>query len=702
MALPRLSRGVAVVCVLAVGSWVPLIASDPPPAAADDGGVIDEQPGGRFVVTGLEHTCVITAASDLLCVGGNSRGQLGTGDTDSVGSTPGSTAAATPVSLGTGRKVAAVTAGDRHTCALLDNSSIKCWGDNQYGQLGYGDTSNRGDQAGEMGSSLPAVALGAGRRPIAVSAGSQHTCALFDSGSIACWGRGAQGRLGTGATSSIGDGPGEMGDALRTVPLGRGRSATAVSGGGLTTCALLDRGDVKCWGYGATGSLGQESLETLGNEPGELGDALRPIKLGRGRSALAISAGYAHVCAVLDDTTLRCWGTSENGALGADNLATTIGATPSSMGDNLRAVPLGTGGGVSGVDVGYDHTCVTFRTTGVACWGANAQGQLGYGDTDDRGDAFDEIPSLQAVDLGAATGLGVSAGHLHTCAALSTGRVSCWGYGGQGQLGTDDIETRGDEPGEMGADLVVADTTDLFPPVPAITIVTVRPVLNIGAVAEYYVYLMPPVTVPAASVRIESNVADCRRATFPETDGMPAYTCTRQLLPSDGAAFTAWFRAVGPNGVSDKDDVTTLINYPPQPDGLIRLGKGRFVGNDVYDYRLVAQGVVGAKPPGRTLRFTARMQNDSDETDRFVVKGQRSTAGVRLRYLSGRSDVTDRVVAGTWTTRSIEPGASRDLTVLATPTKRAVLGAPIVRTITIISRTDALRRDTIAIGVGRL
>ena len=92
------------------------------------------------------------------------------------------------VALGTGRTAVAITAGNYHTCALLDDGSVKCWGYNDYGQLGLGDTADRGVGAGEMGDSLPAVALGTGRTAVAITSGSYHTCALLDDASVKCWG----------------------------------------------------------------------------------------------------------------------------------------------------------------------------------------------------------------------------------------------------------------------------------------------------------------------------------------------------------------------------------------------------------------------------------------------------------------------------------------------------------------------------------
>merc|ERR1719343_673041 len=118
------------------------------------------------------------------------------------------------IDLGTGRSAKALASGYHHTCAIMDNDEVKCWGGNRYGQLGYGDTSNRGDASGEMGDSLAAIDLGTGRSAKALACGSSHTCAILDNGEVKCWGMNGDDQLGYGDTSHRGDGSGEMGDSL--------------------------------------------------------------------------------------------------------------------------------------------------------------------------------------------------------------------------------------------------------------------------------------------------------------------------------------------------------------------------------------------------------------------------------------------------------------------------------------------------------
>ena len=130
----------------------------------------------------------------------------------------------------------------------MDDDSVKCWGGNYNGQLGLGDTNSRGDESNEMGDNLPAVNLGTGRTAKAIATGELHTCALLDDDSVKCWGGNHRGQLGLGDTNSRGDESNEMGDNLPAVNLGTGRTAKAIATGGYHTCALLDNDSVKCWG----------------------------------------------------------------------------------------------------------------------------------------------------------------------------------------------------------------------------------------------------------------------------------------------------------------------------------------------------------------------------------------------------------------------------------------------------------------------
>ena len=263
-------------------------------------------------------SCVIKADKTLKCWGSSSNGQLGKGNKSDLGDAAGEMGAnLTPIDLGTGRKAKAVAVGAFHTCAILDNDTLKCWGKNLNGQLGLGDTNDRGDGAGEMGDSLPVVSLGTGRTAKSLALGLGHSCAILDNNTVKCWGfNSVDGELGLGDTTPRGDDAGEMGDSLPTVNLGTGRTALQISTGGSHTCAVLDNNDLKCWGYNAYGFLGQGHTNSLGDVSTEMGDALLAINLGLGRTAKFVSSGQHFNCAILDNNTVKCWGRNQLGQLG--------------------------------------------------------------------------------------------------------------------------------------------------------------------------------------------------------------------------------------------------------------------------------------------------------------------------------------------------------------------------------------------------
>ena len=98
------------------------------------------------------------------------------------------------INLGAGHAAFAVSSGGSHTCSILDNADLKCWGRGTYGSLGYDSTDNKGDETGEM-ASLGVVNLGVGRTAVAVSAGDRHTCSVLDNAELKCWGQSSNGQL---------------------------------------------------------------------------------------------------------------------------------------------------------------------------------------------------------------------------------------------------------------------------------------------------------------------------------------------------------------------------------------------------------------------------------------------------------------------------------------------------------------------------
>jgi alpha-tubulin suppressor-like RCC1 family protein len=400
-------------------------------------------------VASVGSTCALLSGGAVKCWGYNGAGQLGLGDATPRGDEAGQMGSDLPaVDLGGGQKAIAVSVGISHACALLSGGALKCWGSNAAGELGLGDTVNRGDQLDEMGDALPAVDLGAGRTAVAVSLGWEHTCAVLDDGAIKCWGSGAHGALGLGDSDNRGDQPGEMGDALPPVDLGAGKRAVAVSTSNQHTCALLEGGTVKCWGQNEFGELGLGDTEDRGDQPGEMGDALPAVDLGAGRTAHAVSAGITETtCAVLDGGSVKCWGHNAIGSLGLSD-GEDRGDQPGEMGDALPAVDLGAGRIATAVSTGDSGVCALLGDGHIKCWGWNTLGQLGLGDKDSRGILPGQMgDALPTVDLG--TGR-TATDAAYTCGLLDDGSVKCWGFNLVGQLGLGDHASRGDNPDEMG------------------------------------------------------------------------------------------------------------------------------------------------------------------------------------------------------------------------------------------------------------
>ncbi|MFP5363580.1 MAG: hypothetical protein ACLGI5_12725 [Thermoleophilia bacterium] len=435
----------------ALGAVLVLLAAvtaGPTPATADQA----SQPGfvaAGWLDAGRYHTCAVVPVGDLRCWGYGGDGSLGYANTATIGDdeTP---ASAGPVDVGAGRSVQAVSAGTVHTCALLDDGAVRCWGFGGNGRLGYGNLNDVGED--EPPAAAGPVDLGPGRSAKVISAGRAHTCAVLDDDSVRCWGFNFDGRLGYGFTDSIGDD--EAPGSVAPVRLGPDRTAATITSGDSHTCAILDDGNVRCWGLGTQGQLGYGSVGMVGDD--ETPDLIGPVDLGAGRTAVAIAAGDFHNCAILDDGAVRCWGYGGNGRLGYAG-TDSIGddETPGSVGP----VALGPGRTARAITAGDHHSCALLDDGSVRCWGQSESGQLGYGNRDAIGD--DETPaSAGPVDLGAGrTAVALAAGGNHTCARLDDDSVRCWGRGTYGELGHCAVRSIGDDesPASVGpVDLGVA------------------------------------------------------------------------------------------------------------------------------------------------------------------------------------------------------------------------------------------------------
>jgi len=390
--------------------------------------------GVTSISTGIDHTCALTTNGGVKCWGGNYFGQLGDGTT---------TYRNTPVDVvGLTSGIASVSSGGDHTCAVTNSGGVKCWGDNDFGQFGDGTYSD---------SYVPVDVVDLTSGIISVSTGYRHTCAVTTSGGVKCWGDNDFGQLGDGTYSdsyvpvdvvdltsgiiSVSTGYwhtcavttsggvkcwgsnyyGELGDGTTTysnIPVdvvGLTSGVAFASSGYRHTCAVTTSGGVKCWGWNENGQLGVGTTRRR----------YTPVDVVGLTSGIAsISSGGRHICAVTTSGGVKCWGSNKNGQLGDGT--TTNSYTPVDV--------VGLTSGVASVSSGNLHTCAVTNSGGVKCWGSNYYSQLGDGSDISRYMPVDVVELTSGVDS-------VSSGNRHTCAVTTSGGVKCWGNNDYGQLG---------------------------------------------------------------------------------------------------------------------------------------------------------------------------------------------------------------------------------------------------------------------------
>lgn len=386
---------------------------------------------------GTSFTCALYSNGKVKCWGIAASGQLGQGNTTILGDNAAEVGGALNfINLGTGRTVLDISSGASHSCALLDNYSVKCWGLNSSGQLGIGSTQNKGDNTGEMGDSLPAVDLGVGRTAKVVVAGSANTCAILDNDSLKCWGVGTSGINGKGNITTLGDNAAEMGDNLTPINFGTGKTVKQVSLAKITNsaCAILNDNTVKCWGINTSGRLGYGDVAVRGDGANEMGDFLPVVNLGTGRTALDISLGRIHTCARLDNNSVKCWGEAGTGQIGSGGTLD-LGDGAGEMGDSLAAVSLGTGFTPAQISTAQNSTCVLSTLGSMKCFGAGASGVRLSGNTTNNGTSATQLGNNLAISsIGSEQITHLAMGTNHGCAILSNDRIKCWGAATGGAL----------------------------------------------------------------------------------------------------------------------------------------------------------------------------------------------------------------------------------------------------------------------------
>lgn len=308
---------------------------------------------------GERHTCVLTAAGAVKCWGFNHDGQLGDGK-ESDRSTP-----ANVVGLTSGAK--AITAGWRHTCAITSGGGVQCWGNNHDGQVGDGTEADR---------RTPQDVVGLLTQVTAITAGERHTCALTTSGGVKCWGNNHDGELGDGTRK----------DKVTPVDvMGLTTGVAAITAGWRHTCALTTAGGVKCWGINHDGQLG-DGTENDRPTPSDV--------LGLTSGVAAISARWRHSCALMIAGGVKCWGGNHHGEVG-DGTRTDR---------NTPVDVVGLTSGVRAIASGWRHVCALMTDGGVKCWGGNHDGQLGDGTGIDRKTPVDVVTVRSGVTAIAAGG----------------------------------------------------------------------------------------------------------------------------------------------------------------------------------------------------------------------------------------------------------------------------------------------------------
>ncbi len=398
------------------------------------------------VCSGFDHACALLSGGVVKCWGNNERGQVGNGDApNDVGDAPGEMGSALDAIDLDGVPAKEITCGILHNCALLQNGEVRCWGNNGVAELGIGTGS-----PSLMDVPAAPVDLGSGLTVAHLSAGSGHTCALFTNGQVKCWGFNLHGQLGQPqlGLDYVGFAPGQMGNALPPIDLG-GDLVSQVATGNYHTCVLTQSGKVRCFGYNDKGQLGRFDKQSYGKQAGQMGADLGDIPLGQ--AAVQIGAGVEQTCARLASGVVRCWGYNVDGELGIN----TVDHRGDDAGDTLEDVLLG-GLAPDRLAVGPVDACVRGLDGDWRCWGAGAFGALCIGTLSNQnlGDAFpaNELPAaLEKIDFG--TGVKatqIEVGGYGGCAILDDHSVKCWGSNTNGQVGQGSTSHLCDADAEQG------------------------------------------------------------------------------------------------------------------------------------------------------------------------------------------------------------------------------------------------------------
>jgi alpha-tubulin suppressor-like RCC1 family protein len=329
---------------------------------------------------GGANACGIDSSDKLFCWGYNPNGQIGDGTTSNRSS---------PVPIDATVTYKAISVGEGVTCGItLIGNSMKCWGQNTYGQIGNGTTTN----------SLSPVLVDSSIEYQTVSAGLGTVCGITMAGLLRCWGLNSYGQLGDGTTTNK--------LVPTTIDAATIYTSVEVGGGSNSACGITSSGIVKCWGYNYYGVVGD----------GTSTDRLTPVAILNGNTFTKVSIGSNHACALSTVNSLICWGSNIYGQ--TRKYPALYTSTP------LAAVTTKTW---KHIERSYYTTCGIDSTDKLFCWGKNTAGFIGDGTKIDRG-----LPVAVLVDKSISK---VSVGYESSCAIDSNGKLYCWGQNTFGGVG---------------------------------------------------------------------------------------------------------------------------------------------------------------------------------------------------------------------------------------------------------------------------
>ncbi len=363
------------------------------------------------LATASAHACALDSNGAVFCWGSDTLGQLGNGDEPE-------TYQAYPVAVtgldGVAAKAIAIDANGAQSCALLDTGAMKCWGNDNFGQLGDGD-----DGQGVESTPVSVLGLdGSKEKVVGLMGGNSFACALLHTGEVRCWGRDAHGELGDGND----DNGNEFSPATVSSLDGLTSIAVAIAGGQEHACAILSTGAVMCWGKNDVGQLGNAQRFTNAHVPSSV------VTLdGLTSSASAIACGRDHSCALDSGGQVYCWGSDTNGQLGDGD---------DGQGDEDEPVLISEIDDAVAVGAGYLSSFAIQADGSALAWGGDNFGSAGDGPADQSRKYLPVSVNYFGLNMPAVK---IDAGADFVCGLDARGMVSCWGMSSSGQQGDGSI-----------------------------------------------------------------------------------------------------------------------------------------------------------------------------------------------------------------------------------------------------------------------